>query len=283
MARYPSGATVTVSTTITDRTGAPADASVITLTVHQPDGTVKTYLSPTHDGVGLYHQDLPTADTTPVGMYPYTWTATVASTTGISVGNFDVYDPFEPATLALQDAKDALNIPQTVTSSDAEVARMVSAVQALIERMIGGPIITREIANERVRAGTGYRTLTVRYRPLVSVVSIADTSNGVALSLTDLDVDYTTGVIRRKLQLPFWSWGPYYLVTYTAGLGTAVPPAVEEAAAIILQDLWRTQRGGAATVVTFGGTTEAGVPPTQYAIPPNATELLSPYLLEAYL
>jgi len=281
MARYPSGASVTVSTTIKDRTGTAADASAITLTVHQPDGTVKTYPSPTHDGVGQYHQDLPVLDTTPVGMYPYTWTATVASTTGISVGNFDVYDPFEVNILALQDAKDMLGIAQTNTVNDAEILRKVATIEANIEKTTGGPIITRQITNERVRAGTGYRTLTVRYRPLVSVVSIADTSNGVALSLTDLDIDYTTGVIRRKLQLPFWSWGPYYLITYTAGLGTAVPAGIEEACAIILKHLWDTQRANAP--VPFGGTDDLRtLPGWDYGIPPRAADLLSPYALEVF-
>src|SRR5215468_9100198 len=273
MARYPSGATVTVSTTITDRTGAAADASPITLTVHKPDGTstAGSPYTPAHDGTGQYHVDLPTADTATVGAYPYTWTATVSSVVGVSTGNFDVFDPFEPATIALQDAKDMLNIPQSVTTNDAEISRMIATVKAIIEKAIGGPVITRQFTNERVKCGTGYRTLTVRYRPLVSVVSIADVANGVAISLTDIDVDYNAGVIRRKLQLPFPSWGPYYLITYTAGLGVAVPPGIEEACAIILKHLWDTQRANAP--VPFGGTEDLRtLPGWDYGIPPRAAD-----------
>ena len=212
MARYLAGIeTVHIPVTVRDSTGTLTDASAISLVVHQPDGTVKTYSSPAHDGTGLYHQDLPLADTTQFGFYPWVW----------------------------------------------------------------------QITNERVRAGSGYRTLTVRYRPLVSVVSIADVVDNVPLSLSDLDVDGVTGIIRRKLQLPFWSRGPFYLVTYTAGLGTAVPAFVNEAAALIIQHLWETQRGGAP--VAFGGPEPTvTLPGWGFGIPPRAAELLSPATLEAY-
>ena len=283
MARYLSGLeTVTVSTptAIKDRNGTPTDATTITLTMHQPDGTVKTY-TPTHDGVGLYHQDIPLTDTTQLGMYQWVMSGTIAATGFGFPGNFDVYDPYEVTILALQDAKDMLSISQTNTINDREILRKIATIQANIEKTTGGPTITRQITNERIRAGTGYRTLTVRYRPLVSVVSIADTSNGVAISLTDLDIDYPTGVIRRKLQLPFFSWGPYYLVTYTAGLGVAVPPGIEEACAIILKHLWDTQRANAP--VPFGGSDDLRtLPGWDFGIPPRAADLLSPQALEVY-
>jgi len=283
MARYLAGLeTVHIPVTVRDSTGTLTDASAISLVVHQPDGTVKTYSSPAHDGTGLYHQDLPLADTTPVGFYPWVWQITLASGAGGgSKGSFDTYDPFEVTVLPLQDAKDMLNIQASDTSNDSELQRKIATITALIEKTIGGPVITRQITNERVRAGSGYRTLTVRYRPLVSVVSIADVVDNVPLSLSDLDVDGVTGIIRRKLQLPFWSRGPFYLVTYTAGLGTAVPAFVNEAAALIIQHLWETQRGGAP--VAFGGPEPTvTLPGGGFGIRPRAAELLSPATLEAY-
>jgi hypothetical protein len=286
MARYPQGATVTLSFTVKDSTGSLVDASPIALTVHKPDGTVTagSPYTPAHDGTGLYHQDLPLTDIATVGHYQHSLTATISGKAGVQVGSFDVFDPFEVTVLSLGDAKDMLNIPQSSTTDDAEILRKIATIEANIEKMTGGPVVTRQISNERVRVGTGYRTLTVRYRPLVAVVSIVDVATPtVTLDLSDLDPDYATGVLRRRLQLPFWGVGPFYLVTYTAGLGTAVPAGITEAAAIILDHLWQTQRGQAAAGAPFGGQEVTTLPGFGFAIPNRAAELLSPYALEVFV
>src|SRR6266568_5873677 len=276
---------VTVSTTVTNSlTGALMDAGTIKLTVRKPDGTpLPDYTTPTHDGTGLYHQDIPKTDLTVIGHYAYVWTVDGAGA-GVSPGaaSFDLFDPFEVTILALSDAKDILNIAQTDTTDDAEIQRKISAIEAGLERVIGGPVITRTITNERVQVGSGYRTFTLRYRPVVSVTSIVDVASGVAMSLADLDVDSVTGILRRKLNLPFWSRGPFYLITYTAGLGTAVPQAITEAAAVILKHLWSTQRGNALTVPT-GGEQMTTIPGLGFMVPNLAAELLAPYALEAYV
>jgi len=207
---------------------------------------------------------------------------TVAGFGGGRADSFTMADPFEVIVLPLQDAKDMLNIPQSDTSSDTEILRKIATITVGFETITGGPIITRQITNERLRVGSGYRTLTVRYRPLVSVVSIADVASGVALSLSDLDVDTATGVIRRKLELPFWSWGPYYLVTYTAGLGTAVPAPFNEAAALTLDNLWQTQRSGVTVVPGVAADELVTVPGVAFGLLPRVVELLRPYALEAY-
>jgi hypothetical protein len=283
MARYGlgSGVRVKTPTAIVDATGTAINPSTIKLTVKKPDGTTQDYTSPTNDGTGLYHQDVPKTDLTTIGHYSYWWTATTPD--GVSpTSTLEIYDPGEVTILALQDAKDMLNKSQLVFTDDNEVLRMIATIQASLEKAIGGPVITRTITNERLRVGNGYRTLTVRYRPLVSVTSITDVAGGASISLTDIDVDYATGVIRRKLQLPFWSWGPFYLVTYTAGLGTAVPPAITTAALLILANLWQSQTGGAVAVPGVGGDETVTLPGWGYAIPQRAAQLLSPYALEAY-
>lgn len=281
MPRYGlgSGVRVNVPQAITDDTGTAVNPATIKLTVQKPDGTTQDYTTPTNIGTGLYYQRVPKTDLTQLGHYQYVWTTT--SPDGVSPpSGFEINDPFEVTVLSLQDAKDMLSIPQSSTTDDAEILRKIASIEVDIEKATGGPVVTRQISNERLRVGNGYRTLTVRYRPLVSVISIADVANGVAISLSDLDVDYATGVIRRKLQLPFWSWGPFYLVTYTAGLGTAVPPSIAEAAAIILDHLWTTQRGNAAA--TFAGQDTVTPPGWGYAIPNMAAEKLAPFALEAF-
>jgi hypothetical protein len=282
MARYGLGQPVRLSTTVTDVTGTLVNAGTLSLTVRKPDATQQVYASPTNDANGLYHQDIPAADLTQLGHYQYVWTATGAGAGVSGPAGFDVFDPFEVTVLALADAKNMLNIAATDTTDDAEIMRKIAAIEAGIENVIGGPVITRTISNERLEVGSGYRTFTVRYRPVVSVTSIVDVASGVAMSLADIDLDPVTGIIRRKLNLPFWSRGPFYLVTYTAGLGTAVPQAVTEAAAVILKHLWSTQRGNALVVPT-GGEQMTTVPGMGFMVPNLAAELLAPFALEVYV
>src|SRR5215510_8039943 len=107
MSRYPLGQPIRVSTTVRDVTGTLVNATALTLLVklRQADGSwtvTGTYGSPTNDGTGLYHQDVPAADLQGLGHYQYTWTAT-GTGAGVSLGDFDVFDPYEQALLPLQD------------------------------------------------------------------------------------------------------------------------------------------------------------------------------------
>jgi hypothetical protein len=282
MSRYGLGQPVRLSTTVTDVTGTLVNAGTLSLTVRKPDATQQVYASPTNDANGLYHQDIPAADLTQLGHYQYVWTATGAGAGVSGPAGFDVFDPFEVTVLALADAKNMLNIAATDTTDDAEIMRKIAAIEAGIENVIGGPVITRTISNERLEVGSGYRTFALRYRPVVSVTSIVDVASGVAMSLADIDLDPVTGIVRRKLNLPFWSRGPFYLITYTAGLGTAVPQAIAEAAAVILKHLWSTQRGNALTVPT-GGEQMTTVSGMGFMVPNLAAELLAPYAQEIYV
>jgi hypothetical protein len=118
----------------------------------------------------------------------------------------------------------------------------------------------------------------------VSVTSITDIASGSAMSLSDIEIDTNAGIIRRKLQLPFWSWGPFYTVVYVAGYGVTIPPAVNLAGRIILGHLWSTQRGPAAPVGFGLANPDMTVPqPAGYAIPNQAAELLAPYAVQAYV
>jgi hypothetical protein len=94
-----------------------------------------------------------------------------------------------------------------------------------------------------------------------------------------LDVDTNSGIIRRKLELPFWSRGPYYQVVYTAGWGTSLPTAFNLAARIVLQHLWEVQQGPGQRPTMGGGDVtrvyrDTGV---GYAVPNRVLELMAPY------
>lgn len=297
MARYPLGQPIRLSTTVRDVTGALVNPSTLSLLlkVGNADGTftmVGPYASPVNDSTGAYHQDVPATDLTVIGHYQYVWTST-GTGAGVSFGDLDVFDPWEPAVLPLQDGKDALNIPQSNTTYDSEIAQYIATIQSSMERMTGGPIVNRTVVERQELTGD-YNVLQVRQRPLVSVTSIVSVASGSAIDISaGLDIDPNAGTIRRQLGYPFYgpffTWLPAMTVTYVAGWGTSVPAPFNTAARIILQSLWETQHGPSARPSMQGGDEMVTIPGWGYAIPNQAAELLDgslngmPFMNEAYV
>jgi hypothetical protein len=291
MSRFPLGQPIRLSTTIRDVTGTLVNATTLTLLVKlaNADGTsttTVTYSSPVNDSTGAYHQDIPAADLASLGHYQYTWTAT-GTGAGVSFGDFDVFDPFEPAVLPLQDAKDMLNIPQTVTTSDAELQSWIATIETSLEAMTGGPLVNRSVT-ERAEFTCDMLTLQVRQRPLVSITSITSIPNGAAVDISaGLDIDPLANVARTKGGWAFSAFSPLATVTYVAGWGTVIPAAFNAAARIILDHLWETQHGPSARP-SMGGTEMITLPGWGYAIPQRAAELLNgslnglPFRIEAF-
>jgi hypothetical protein len=295
MARYPLGGPVRVSTTVRDVTGALVNAGAITLVVKlaQADGTLATtgtYASPVNDSTGLYHVDIPAADLTVIGHYSYVWTSTGTGAGVSPPADFDIIDPFEVSVLPLQDAKDALNIPQATTTYDTEIASYIATIESSLERATGGPLVNR-VVTERSEMMSGQTVIPVRQRPLVSVTSIASAS-GSAIDISGgLDLDVNAGLIRRKLGLPFYgpffTWLPVCYPTYVAGWGVSVPAAFNTFARIVVQHLYSSQRGTASLPMNAGELVT--VPGFGFAIPNMAAELLNgaqggiPFLSEAFV
>jgi len=280
VARYPLGQPVRVSTAVRDVNGALTDAGALTLLVKlaAADGTwttTGTYSSPAHDGLGLYHQDIPVTDLATIGHYQYTWTST-GTAAGVVPGEFDIFDPYETAVLSLQDGKDQLNIPQATTTSDTEIASYIATIEASLRAMTGGPMVNRTITSERCEFAGWYQMLQVRQRPLVAVTSITSVMSGTVIDITaGLDINPAARTIRRKDGSPFSSDSTVVLVTYVAGWGTAVPPSINLAARIILQHLWDTQHGPAARPSMGSGMELVTPPGFGFAVPNYAAELLN--------
>jgi hypothetical protein len=287
---------VRVATTVRDLSGdlAVPDALTLLVKLAQADGTqlvTGTYAAPTLDSTGNYHQDIPAADLAQNGHYQYAWTAT-GTEAGVAFGDFDVFDPFETAVLPLSDAKDALNIPQSTTTSDSEIQGYVATITSCLERMTGGPLVNRAVT-ERSEMQSWQTVIPVRQRPLVSVTSITGASGGAIDISAGLDLDVNAGLIRRQLGLPFYGpffqWLPMVNVTYVAGWGTSVPAAFNSAARIILQHLWMTQHGPSVRPSMFGGEDTVTMPGFGFAIPNAAAELLQgsqngvPFMQEAFV
>ena len=287
MARYPLGAPVRVPTTVrqlnVDGSTTLVNATTLTLVVKiaAADGTqttTGTYASPANDATGKYHQDIPVTDLVSIGHYQYVWTAT-GTGAGVSWGDFDVFDAGrDTAVLPLQDAKDMLNIPQAVTTSDAELQSWIATIESSLRGMTGGPIVNRTITAERSEMMSYQTVIPVRQRPLVSVTQIISAS-GSAIDISGgLKYDANAGLIRKPLGLPFYGpffqWLPEVYVTYVAGWGTSVPAAFNSAARIILQNLWDTQHGPSERP-SMAGMDMVTMPGFAFAIPNRAAELLN--------
>jgi len=283
MARYPSGQPIRLSTTVKDVTGALVNPGALTLTIQRSDGTVTAgspYTVTSTTGTGQFFQDVPATDVATVDHYQYKFVST-GTGAGVAFGSFDVFDPFFVSVLPLQDAKDMLNIAQSNTAYDTEIQAWIDTILASLEKLTGGPLVNRTVS-EFVKVGHSYRSFAVRQRPLVSVTSVTDNATGTALPITDLDIDANAGIVRRKLQLPFWARGPFYTVVYVAGWGVPTPPAFNGAARIILDHLWATQHGPSARPSLAGEETGSDFG-LGFAVPNRAIELLSPFLTEAYV
>jgi hypothetical protein len=283
MARYWKGQPVRLSSTVrqlnTDGTTTLVNATtaVYVVKIANADGTATvtgTYSSPSNDGTGLYHQDIPVTDLAATGHYQWTLTTTGPGA-GVQPGDFDVADPFETAVISRQDAKDMLNIPQASTAADAEIDSFTATIETSLEAMTGGPLVNRVITGERCEFAGWYQVLQVRQRPLVQVNSITTVASGTVLDISaGLDIDPAARTIRRKDRTPFPADSRAVLVAYVAGWGNAVAPAFNTAARIILAHLWSTQHGPSARP-SMGGDDLTAVPGFPFLVPRGAAELLN--------
>ena len=163
----------------------------------------------------------------------------------------------------LADVKTQLNI--TSNADDAELQSFLDAAQAMVEARVGTFAPTEVTETVRSR---GALVLLTRL-PVQSVTSLVATAPSTTTYAT-ADLAWTgAGVVRLANG---GSLAGEWVATYDAGLAE-VPANVRLATLIIVQHLWKTQRGGARrpgmdedalTVVGAG-----------YALPNRAAELLS--------
>lgn len=254
---YDLGDPVGLAVSITDSSGNPADAGAVTATVTLPDGTTAT---PTvnHPGVGQY-----TATYTPtvIGRHNVRWVATGANASAFN-DVFDVRAGLSTSLLSLADARKALNIDDSDTSQDEEIRDYLEAITDVIEGYTDA-IVDRTVVEQVSSYGS---MLTLSTLPVKSITSINNVqTSGWSQQLADLVVDPTTGIIRRLSRGTFG--GEVYTVTYVAGRGNIVPPALALAARIILKNVWAPQRGRGR-----GENTDEMVP--AYLIPYRAMSLI---------
>lgn len=271
---YDYGDPVPLTVNVKDANLVLANATTVTLTVTLPDGTT-TAPSVTNPSTGVYQA---THQPTMSGRHAVQWVATGANASSYA-DVFDVRDPSPPYIVSLADAKQFLNI--TASADDEEIRGYIESATRVVEN-IAGPVLPRTYS-EVHQSG---RVIVLNHAPVISLTSLIPVqTGGITYAVGDLDLDLTTGIVRRIVALtyigeisPFaYFWGPLR-VTYVAGR-RVIPANMTLAARIIIGHLWETQRAQVGRVARGGrfGTDEISFSPeVGFAVPRRAIELLDP-------
>lgn len=255
------GDVVPLSITVRDAAGAPADATTVTLSITQPDGTAATITNPrTSTTAGVYDYDF-----TPVqaGRHNVRWVATGANASAYE-DVFDVAATPSRAIVSLANVKARLG--KNSTATDEELRRVVAAATDWIESEIG-PVVRQT----RTRTVTPSGGMLFLDGPVISLTTVVAAYGypGTYDPLT-MFLDGDTGIVRPAYAgLPFC-----YPVTVTYLAGRAVVPAlVQEAALDYIEWLWESRRG-AAPLPLQGAEYEVTTPMTT---PLRIAQKLAPY------
>ena len=278
MPRYGLGAPVDVSTTVTNNLvtpPVPIDAGTLKLTVKKPSGATQDYTTPSHDGVGLYHQVIPAADLTLLGGYLYWWTATGAGAGVSEAESFDVADPAAPQLITRGEAKAQLQIKSS--SHDALLDDWIVGITGAVEEYKHEVIVPRAVTDEIEVYGYGSYGYGLRQKfrvwsaPVISLTSVVSWDGLTTWDVTQMRVA-SSGLVRVMA-------GPWVSglvdVTYQAGYA-AIPERFKQGGLVTLQHLWETQRGVGDVRAAVTGPEDVYDRRLAFTIPERAKEWLGP-------
>jgi len=274
---YDLGDVVPLGITITDSTGANANASAVTCTITLPDGTTSTG-SVTNPSTGLYNCDFSPSQT---GRHAVRWLATGTNASAYT-DEFNVRDYADLGLLGLAEVKAHLNIPTTDTTLDEELRRYIDAGTDLAEQYLGQILGRKTFTSELYDGGTEF--IRIRNPKVISVTSVYE--NGALVSSSNYVLDYTgqrlyrigSGTLYATNSYGYWTAGMNNVsITYVAGYVNP-PMAAKQGVLEIIRHLWQTQRG-AMNVMTRNQTGDDFYPGSTYSLPRRAMELLDPQSL----
>jgi hypothetical protein len=271
---YDLGDVVPLGITITDSTGANANASAVTCTIYQPDGT-STSGSVTNLSTGLYNCDFqPTQN----GRHAVKWVATGTNASAYS-DEFLVRDFTELGIVGLDEVKNHLNIPLTDTTLDDELRSFIDSSSDLAESYVGQVLGRRTFTSELYDGGTEF--IRIRNPKAISITSVYE--NDVLVSPSQYVLDYTgqrlyrigSGTLYATNSYGYWTQGMNNVsITYVAGYVNP-PMAAKQGVLEIIRHLWQTQRGAINVMSRTNSGDELYSTPT-YSLPRRAMELLDP-------
>jgi len=271
---YDLGDVVPLGITITDSTGANANASAVTCTISLPDGTTSTG-SVTNPSTGLYNCDF---TPTQVGRHAVRWVATGTNASAYT-DEFTVRDYAELGIVGLAEMKEYLNIPATDTTVDEELRSFIDAGSDLAESYVGQVLGRRTFTNELYDGGTEF--IRIRNPKALSIISVYE--NDALVSSSNYVLDYTgqrlyrigSGTLYATNSYGYWTAGMNNVkITYVAGYVNP-PMAAKQGVLVIVKHLWETQRGAMNVMGRVLGGDELYSTPT-YSLPRRAMELLDP-------
>ena len=271
---YDLGDVVPLGITITDSTGANANASAVTCSIYQPDGTLVTG-SVTNPSTGLYNCDFqPTQN----GRHAVKWVATGTNASAYS-DEFLVRDFTELGIVGLDEVKNHLNIPLTDTTLDDELRSFIDAGSDLAESYVGQILGRRTFTSELYDGGQEF--IRIRNPKAMTITSV--TENGLDVSASNYVLDYTgqrlyrigSGTLYATNSYGYWTAGMNNIsITYVAGYVNP-PMAAKQGVLEIIRHLWQTQRGAINVMSRTQSGDELYNTPT-YSLPRRAMELLDP-------
>jgi hypothetical protein len=179
---------------VRDEDGALKDATV-TVTITDPDGTTSTP-SVTHVSTGVYRASVLL---TTAGPWTATWTVTGA-VTGVET-QVAYARRLGSNVISVSEVRDRLD--KTLTVDDDEIASMLDAALAEYEEWVGP--VTGTVVEKH---DGGALSLILRNRSAATIVS-AGYTDGTTISVDDLDLDTTTGIVH---------WGYNTAGVFTRGL-----------------------------------------------------------------
>lgn len=251
-----------------DADGNPANASTVTLTVTQPDGTSVQATVPNPPAViGSY-----TASFTPsmAGRHVLQWLAT-----GPAAAYADVLEVADDSTLpsivSLTDAKQFLGI--TSTSADEELRWWLAGMTEVLEREKNEVIVARQFT---VTAEENHHPSRLRLwrLPVISLDSLArwDGTHTWDVTTDVIPPDPDTGIVKLYRGQ---SLAGHLNYAYTAGY-RVIPYNLQQAGEVLLQHVWETQRGPGVIGGGVIGPEEAGDFKQMFMLPRKVREWLGP-------
>jgi hypothetical protein len=271
---YDLGDVVPLGITITDSTGANANASAVTCTITLPDGTSSAG-SVTNPSTGLYNCDFSPSQ---VGRYAVRWLATGTNAAAFT-DEFTVRDYADLGIVGLAEVKAHLNIPTTDTTLDEELRRFIDSASDLAESYVGQILGRKTFTSELYDGGTEF--IRLRNPKAISITSVYE--NDALVPSNNYVVDYTgqrlyrigSGTLYATNSYGYWTAGMNNVsITYVAGYVNP-PSAAKQGVLEIIRHLWQTQRG-AMNVMTRNQTGDDFYQGSTYSLPRRAMELLDP-------